>query len=80
LKIYTIDGWKYCAKNKCNRMIIVPRRHKDPSGGANRPSAVAVTVNINAVFNLSLIWWQWTHNWRLCKGSHPQVSSWAIVI
>jgi hypothetical protein len=58
LKIYTIDGWKCCAKNDCNAMIIVPRRHKDPSSGANRPSDVAVTVNINPDFNLSLIRWQ----------------------
>jgi hypothetical protein len=55
LKIYTIDGSKYCAKNECNTMIIAPRRHKHPSSGANRPSDVAVTVNINAEFNLSLI-------------------------
>jgi len=55
LKIYTIDGSKYCAKNECNTMIIAPRRHTHPSSGANRPSDVAVTVNINAEFNLSLI-------------------------
>jgi hypothetical protein len=55
LKIYTIDGSKYCAKKECNTMIIVPRRHKHPSSGANRPSDIAVTVNINAEFNLSLI-------------------------
>jgi len=36
-------------------MIITPRRHKDPSSGANRLSDVTVTVNINAEFNLSLI-------------------------
>jgi hypothetical protein len=36
-------------------------------------------VNINAEFNLSLIWWQWTHNWMLFKESRPRVSSWAIV-
>jgi len=53
--IYTIDGLKYCAKNEYNTMIIAPRRHKDPSSGANRPSDIAVTVNINAEFNLSLI-------------------------
>jgi len=35
LKIYTIDGSKYCAKNKCNAMRIEPRRHNDPSSGAN---------------------------------------------
>jgi len=54
LKIYTIDGSKYCAKNECNMMIIAPRRHKRPSSSANRPPDVAVTVNINAEFNLSL--------------------------
>jgi hypothetical protein len=36
-------------------MIIVPSRHKHPSSGANRASDIAVTVNINAEFNLSLI-------------------------
>jgi len=55
LKIYAIDGSKYCAKNVCNTMITMPRRHKHPSSGANRPSDVAVTVNINAEFNLSSI-------------------------
>jgi hypothetical protein len=53
--IYTIDGSKYCAKNECNTMGIVPRRYKDPTSGGNRPSDVAVTVNINAEFNLCLI-------------------------
>jgi len=52
LKIYTIDGSMYCAKNECNTMIIVPRRHQHPSCSANRPSDVAVTVNFNAEFNL----------------------------
>jgi len=33
-------------------MIIAPRRHQHPSSGASRPSDVAVTVNINAEFNL----------------------------
>jgi hypothetical protein len=55
MKIYTIDGWKYCTKNEYNTMGIAPRRHKDPSSSANIPSDVAVTVNINAEFNLSLI-------------------------
>jgi len=55
LKIYKIDGLKYCAKNECNTMITMPRWHKHPSSGANRPSDVAVRVNINAEFNLSLI-------------------------
>jgi len=49
------NGSMYCAKTECNMMIIAPRRHKQPSTGANRSSEVAVTVNINAEFNLSLI-------------------------
>jgi hypothetical protein len=53
--IYTIDGSKYRAKNECNTMRIAPRRQKDPSSGANGPSDVTVTVNINNEFNLSLI-------------------------
>jgi hypothetical protein len=53
--ICTIDGLKYCAKNECNTMIIVPRRHKYPSSRADRASDVAITVNINTEFNLSLI-------------------------
>jgi hypothetical protein len=36
-------------------MRIEPRRYKDPSSGANRPSEVAVPVNIDAEFNFSLI-------------------------
>ena len=52
MKVYTINGSKYCAKNMCNTMIIAPRRHQDPSSSANRPSDVAVTVNFNAEFNL----------------------------
>jgi len=36
-------------------MIIAPRRHKHPSSGVNRPSDVAVPVNIDAEFNLGLI-------------------------
>ena len=55
LKIYIIEGWKYCAKNECNTMITAPRRHKHPSTSANKPSYVAVTVNINVEFNLSSI-------------------------
>jgi len=55
LKICTIDGSKYCAKNKCNTIITLPRRHKHPSSSANRPSDVAVTVNINAEFNLMAV-------------------------
>ena len=33
-------------------MITAPRRHKHPSSGANWPSDIAVTVNINAEFNV----------------------------
>ena len=55
VKIYTIDGLKYCPKNECNTMIIVRRIYRYPSRSANRPSDVAVTVNINAEFNLNLI-------------------------
>jgi hypothetical protein len=55
LKIYTMDGSMDCAKNKCNTMIIMTRWEKHPSSGAKKPSDVAVTVNINAQFNLSLI-------------------------
>jgi len=55
LKIYTIDSSKYCAKNKCNTMITVPRRHKHSLSGANRPSHIAVIVNINAKFNLMAV-------------------------
>jgi hypothetical protein len=36
-------------------MVIVPRRIQHPSSGANRPSEVAVTVNLNAEFNLMAI-------------------------
>jgi len=36
-------------------MRIESRRHKDPSSGGNRPSDVAVTVNIDAGINLSSI-------------------------
>jgi len=55
LKIYTIDDSKYCTKTKWNTMITAPRRHKHPSSGANRPSDIAVTVNINAQFNLMAV-------------------------
>jgi len=58
LKIFTIDSSKYCAKNKCNTMIVLPSRYKHPPSGANRPSDVAVTVNIDAEFNLSSFWCQ----------------------
>jgi len=36
-------------------MIPAPRRHKHPSSGANRPSDIGVTVNINAEFNLMAV-------------------------
>jgi len=42
-------------KDECNTMIIALRWHKHPSSSANRLSDFAVTVNINAQFNLSLI-------------------------
>jgi hypothetical protein len=53
LKIYTMDGWKYCAQNERDMMVIALRRYKHPSGGANRHSDVPRTVNINAEFTLS---------------------------
>jgi hypothetical protein len=55
LKIYTIDGSKYCAKNKCNTVWTPPWRYKHPSCGANRSSDVGVTVNINTEYNLIAI-------------------------
>ena len=55
LKIYLIDGSKHCTKIKCNTIIIAPRRHKYPSSSVNRPFDIAVTVNINDEFHLSLI-------------------------
>jgi len=53
--IYTVDSSKYCAKNECLTMIMAPRWHKHSSSGANGPSDVAVTVNIDRQFNLSSI-------------------------
>jgi hypothetical protein len=41
-------------------MRIMPRRHKDPSSGANSTSDIAVTVNITAEFNMTVIWSQLT--------------------
>ena len=58
--IYTINGSNYCVKMVCNSMITTPRRDKYPSCSAYGPSDVAVTVNIHAVFNLSLNRWQLT--------------------
>ena len=60
LIIYTIDSSKDCAKNVCKIVIIALRSHQHRSSGANSPSDVAVTVNINAEFNLSLINWELT--------------------
>jgi len=71
-----IDGWKYCAKNECNTMLIAPRWHEHPSSSANRPSAVAVTVNINAEFNLSSIWWPLTPWFNAFQG----IISYSIII
>jgi len=80
LKIYKIDGSKHSAKIKCNTMISVPRRHKHTSSGANRPSHVAVTVNINALDNLSSIWWQLTLWLKACQGvTSPRiVAVWSV--
>jgi hypothetical protein len=36
-------------------MNTTPRSHKHPSSGANRPSDVHVTVNLNAEFNLMTV-------------------------
>jgi len=55
LKIYTIDGSKYCAPKECDTRITVPRRQKHPSSDPNRPSDIAVTVNINAEYNLMAV-------------------------
>jgi hypothetical protein len=49
-----MNGSKHGAKNESNTMIIMPRSHIYPSSGVNRPSDVAVILNINAEFNLSL--------------------------
>jgi hypothetical protein len=55
LKMYTIDGSNYCAKNECNTLIIAPRWHQHPSTGTNRPSDVTVTWNFNAEYNLMAV-------------------------
>jgi hypothetical protein len=74
LKIYTIDSSKYCAKNKCNNMIITPRRNKHRSSSANWPADISVTVNMNAEFNLSLIRWQLTPGLNTFQGiSSPSI-------
>jgi len=66
--IYTICGLMYCAKNECNTMKTTPRWHEHPSSSANRPSDFAVTLNINAEFNLSLICWQLTSSLNAIQG------------
>jgi hypothetical protein len=58
LKMYTIYGSMYRAKNECSTMIIAPRRHKHPASSATRSWDVAVIVHTNVQFNLSLIWWR----------------------
>jgi hypothetical protein len=68
VKIYTIDGSKYCAKNKCTMMITVPRWEKHLLCGTNRPSDISVTVNISAEFNLSLFWWLLTPKLNAFEG------------
>jgi len=57
LKIFTMHRLKYCGKHVCNTIKIATRSLKQFSSSSNRPSDIAVTVNINAVVNLSLIWW-----------------------
>ena len=81
LKLYPNDGLKYCAKKECNNMITAPGCHKHSSSGAIRPSDGAVTVNINAEFNLSSIWWQLTPWLTAFQGisSLSIVMVWSIV-
>ena len=72
LELYTIDDSKYCAKNECNMLIIAPRRYKHPLSCANGPSDIAVIVDINAEFNLTLIRWQLTPELNTVQGiSYP---------
>jgi len=68
LMIPTINGSKYCVKQEQNAMHIVPRRQKYLWSGADTPSDVAGTVNINAVCNMSLTWWQLTPNLKTVQG------------
>jgi len=49
------EWFNYSAQNECNTMKTASRWHKHPSSGANRPTDVAVTVIINAEFNLGSI-------------------------
>jgi len=60
LRIYTGDRSKHCPRQECNTMIILWRRHEHPSSSANRPSDVGITLNINAEYNQSSIWWELT--------------------
>jgi len=55
LKIYTINGSKYCAKKEWKTMIIAPRRHQHPSSGSYRPLDIAATANFYAEFNLIVV-------------------------
>jgi hypothetical protein len=55
LKIYRINGSKNYSKNMCNTILTTPRMHQCPSSSANRPSDVAVTVNINAEFHVMAV-------------------------
>jgi hypothetical protein len=50
--IYIIDGSKYCGNNECNTTISGLSWNNHCSSGANSPSDVMVTVNINGGFNL----------------------------
>jgi len=59
--------------NVCMTMITTARRPKHPSSGANRPSDVAVTVNINAEFHLMAVnsiieWLSRDPNAEYCQG------------
>ena len=42
-------------QNEFNSMPNAPRRHTHPSSGANRPSDIGVTVNLNTEFNLMVV-------------------------
>jgi hypothetical protein len=55
LKMYTINGLKYSAKNECKSMITGSRRKKHNSSSGNRPSDIVVTVYNSAVLNLRAV-------------------------
>jgi hypothetical protein len=55
LKIFTINDLKYCAKTEGNPMRIETGMPKSTFSSANRPSDIAVALNINAESNLSII-------------------------